>query len=291
MYARHEAMAVLAQLAVAQGDLDLAWAQVREVLPDGPATAPGGAVFHVARQLQHVAVDLTLAGGDPDAAAAWLAAIDRWLAWSGAVAGRAALHLGRARLHHLTEQPLAGLGETDRAIGLAQRPRQPVWLLIAHRVAGELAIDLNRRADAERNVAEALAIAEACGARFERALTMLTMARLRAAAGRPDDALRLLADASAVLSALSAGPALARAETLRETLTASPEPASILAGLTAREREVLRLVARGMTDAEIGVALSISYRTVSQHLRSVYGKLGVSSRAAATRIAVEHRLL
>jgi DNA-binding CsgD family transcriptional regulator len=61
-------------------------------------------------------------------------------------------------------------------------------------------------------------------------------------------------------------------------------------GLTPREQEVLKLVSLGMTDAAIGDALFISSRTASQHLRSIYGKLGVSTRAAATRYAVEHGL-
>jgi DNA-binding NarL/FixJ family response regulator len=62
------------------------------------------------------------------------------------------------------------------------------------------------------------------------------------------------------------------------------------AGLTPRELEVLRLVAQGMTDAAIGEALFISTRTASQHLRSIYGKLDVSSRSAATRFAIERGL-
>jgi DNA-binding CsgD family transcriptional regulator len=53
------------------------------------------------------------------------------------------------------------------------------------------------------------------------------------------------------------------------------------AGLSSRELEVLELVAEGLTNAEIGAALYISPRTVAQHLRSVYNKLGVNSRAAA----------
>ncbi len=63
------------------------------------------------------------------------------------------------------------------------------------------------------------------------------------------------------------------------------------AGLTAREVEVLRLVAQGLSDAEIADRLVISYRTVTTHLSSIYNKLGVSSRSAATRFAVEHHLV
>ena len=63
------------------------------------------------------------------------------------------------------------------------------------------------------------------------------------------------------------------------------------AGLTTREVEVLRLVAEGLTDAQVAEHLVISVRTVNKHLTSIYNKLGVSSRAAATRFAVEHHLV
>ena len=62
-------------------------------------------------------------------------------------------------------------------------------------------------------------------------------------------------------------------------------------GLTAREVEVLRLVAQGLTDAHIAEQLVISPRTVNTHLTSIYGKIQVSSRSAATRYAIEHHLV
>jgi DNA-binding NarL/FixJ family response regulator len=63
------------------------------------------------------------------------------------------------------------------------------------------------------------------------------------------------------------------------------------AGLTGREVEVLRLVAAGLTDAEVAERLVLSVRTVNAHLRSIYRKTGVPSRAAASRFAAEHDLL
>lgn len=63
------------------------------------------------------------------------------------------------------------------------------------------------------------------------------------------------------------------------------------ANLTAREVDVLRLLATGMTDSRIAETLVISPRTVNTHLRSIYAKLGVSSRSAATRFAIEHQLV
>jgi DNA-binding CsgD family transcriptional regulator len=61
------------------------------------------------------------------------------------------------------------------------------------------------------------------------------------------------------------------------------------AGLTSREVEVLRLVAQGLTDAQVAEQLVISPRTVNTHLTSIYGKIGASTRSAATRYALEHR--
>jgi DNA-binding NarL/FixJ family response regulator len=63
------------------------------------------------------------------------------------------------------------------------------------------------------------------------------------------------------------------------------------AGLTAREVEVLRLVAQGLTDAQIAERLVISPHTVHAHLSSIYSKLGISSRSAATRYTFEHPLI
>jgi predicted ATPase/class 3 adenylate cyclase/DNA-binding CsgD family transcriptional regulator len=61
-------------------------------------------------------------------------------------------------------------------------------------------------------------------------------------------------------------------------------------GLTAREVEVLRLLARGLSNAQIAEELVVSQLTIKAHLRSIYSKLGVTSRSAATRYAMEHSL-
>ncbi len=55
--------------------------------------------------------------------------------------------------------------------------------------------------------------------------------------------------------------------------------------------EVLRLVAQGLTNEQVAEQLVISARTVNTHLTSIYGKIGVSSRSAATRYAMEHHLV
>lgn len=67
-------------------------------------------------------------------------------------------------------------------------------------------------------------------------------------------------------------------------------PAS-LGGLTPREIEVLRLVARGYSDANVAEELFISPRTVARHLQSIYTKLDVNSRTQAAHRAIERELI
>jgi HD-GYP domain-containing protein (c-di-GMP phosphodiesterase class II) len=64
-----------------------------------------------------------------------------------------------------------------------------------------------------------------------------------------------------------------------------------VAGLSEREIEVLRLLARGRTNRAMAQALTISERTVDHHIRHIYAKLGVSTRAAATLFAMQHHLV
>jgi DNA-binding CsgD family transcriptional regulator/tetratricopeptide (TPR) repeat protein len=68
-------------------------------------------------------------------------------------------------------------------------------------------------------------------------------------------------------------------------------PSGALGGLSPRELEVLGLVAEGLTNAQVAQRLFLSPRTVNAHLNSIYHKLGVGSRSAATRFAVEHGLV
>ena len=86
--------------------------------------------------------------------------------------------------------------------------------------------------------------------------------------------------------------------TLPQPFSAAPSstppaklPATNPDGLTARELEVLRLLATGLTDAQIAEQLVLSLHTIHAHLRTIYSKLGVTSRSAATRYAFEHQLV
>jgi DNA-binding NarL/FixJ family response regulator len=91
--------------------------------------------------------------------------------------------------------------------------------------------------------------------------------------------------ARAVFAQLGAAPDVARVEALAE----GPRPPATH-GLTARELEVLRLVAAGASNRDIAAALVISEHTVARHVQNIFAKLGVSSRAAAGAFAFAHGL-
>ena len=94
-------------------------------------------------------------------------------------------------------------------------------------------------------------------------------------------------DAFALAWSRGSGLTLERILEPREISNGAPP---LPAGLTSRELEVLRLLAEGLTDAQVAEQLVLSPRTVHSHVRSVYRKLGVSSRSAATRYAIRHGL-
>jgi DNA-binding NarL/FixJ family response regulator len=105
------------------------------------------------------------------------------------------------------------------------------------------------------------------------------------AAGDEDTAAWELDAARGVFERLRAGPDVARVD----SLTAAPETATH--GLTQRELQVLRLVARGATNRSIAAELVLSDRTIDRHVSNIFAKLRVSSRAAATAYAYEHDLV
>jgi HD-GYP domain-containing protein (c-di-GMP phosphodiesterase class II) len=107
-------------------------------------------------------------------------------------------------------------------------------------------------------------------------------------AHRPEEAARLLeAEAAAGrLDREAVSDLLAAAGVVSERLREAPP-----AGLSEREVEVLVLLARGLTNKEIGKRLFISPRTVGHHVAHIYEKTSVKTRAAAALFAVEHDLV
>jgi DNA-binding NarL/FixJ family response regulator len=89
-----------------------------------------------------------------------------------------------------------------------------------------------------------------------------------------------------VFAELGAAPDVEAVDSLAQT-GSSPTPG----GLTARELDVLRLVASGRTNRAIASDLVLSEKTVARHVANIFTKLGLSSRAAATAYAYEKGLV
>jgi DNA-binding CsgD family transcriptional regulator len=285
--AKEHASAILAPLALAQGDGALLATLLAERLLGGPETEPGKIYYNLV--LLHVAAAWAMTNGDLATTRAWLEAHDRWLAWSGAV-------LGRSEGQILWGQYYRAAGDADRAVRHAQealaqatQPRQPLALLAAHRLLGELDTTAGRYADAAAHLTTALAWADRCAAPYERAMTLLSMAALHAATNQHTDARTLLNEVRAICVPLDAKPTLARVDALLEQLDAMPAVASH--GLTAREVEVLRLLAGGSTIKQIAADLFLSPRTVERHITTIYRKIDARGRVDATAYAVHHGLL
>ena len=107
----------------------------------------------------------------------------------------------------------------------------------------------------------------------------------RALSDKDGAALELEA-ARAVFEQLGAAPDLARMASLSHSA-----PSVHTHGLTARELQVLRLIATGDTNKAVAAQLFLSEKTVDRHVSNIFNKLNVSSRAAATAFAYEHKLI
>lgn len=121
---------------------------------------------------------------------------------------------------------------------------------------------------------------------YEVARSRALVAQACLALGDGDAAAMELGAARDAFAKLGAAPDFARIDAL-----ASPADSRELHGLTARELEVLSLVAAGQTNKAIAAELVLSARTVERHVSNIFAKLNVSSRAAATAFAYEHKML
>jgi DNA-binding CsgD family transcriptional regulator len=122
------------------------------------------------------------------------------------------------------------------------------------------------------------------------ALTLLSLAALRRASGEREMAEQLLAEVQAICTPLDARPALARAQSLAPRRLSSPA-SGFPDGLTAREGEVLILIAAGHSNQEIADQLWLSVRTVERHINKLYGKIDARGRADAVAYAARRGLL
>lgn len=285
---RREVVLTIAAIARAQGRFDEAWSMIRTALPAGWDTVPGTTLFPESTESMLIASDLSIDQGDLAGARTWIGTFDRWIAWSQSILGLADSQLRWARIYRAEGNDEQAWSMAHRAIESAQQPEQLLVLMAAYRLLGEIEAARGEQEMARAALETSLELAIAGHIPYEQALTRVSLVSLLDESNEPVLAVHHAELALAVVEQLELEPLRPRLARVGPRQSTGLNDTSN--GLTPRELDVLKLVALGITDAAIGEMLFISHRTVGQHLRSVYGKLGVSTRAAATRYAIEHGL-
>jgi DNA-binding NarL/FixJ family response regulator len=226
---------------------------------------------------------LRLAQGNADAATA---AMRR-------VVGETTTPLKRARFLPAYVEIMLAVGDAEEARsacleleGIAERQRSDLLGAMSAHARG--AVDL-----AEGDARAALLALRRAGEGWQELEAPYELARVRVLVGLAcrtlgdaDSAALELEAARSVFEQLGAAPDLARVDSF-----ARPASSGDVHELTARELQVLRLVAAGETNKAIAAKLVLSDRTVERHVRNIFAKLGVSSRSGATAYAYEHQLV
>jgi DNA-binding NarL/FixJ family response regulator len=184
----------------------------------------------------------------------------------------------------------AGLVDEARAgceelAALAERFGAEALVAFAAQARGNLCLEEGDPAAALGALRHAAHLFQQLQAPYFEACVRVGLARACAELGDDEGAAMLRAAARQAFERLGAAPDLVA---LAGTCA---EPKQRAFGITARELEVLRLVAKGMTNKAIAKQLVVSEKTVDRHVTNLFQKLDVNSRAAATALAYERGLV
>jgi DNA-binding CsgD family transcriptional regulator/tetratricopeptide (TPR) repeat protein len=181
------------------------------------------------------------------------------------------------------ERHLADLHDTAALVGT-----KPL-LAIASESNGAFAVAEQRLDDAKRCLEDAIDLYETTADAFDAARTRLAYAEVLSSLGREAPALEQAVLAGETFKRLGAAHYAGVAQTLVAKLSgplgAHPVTTSLPNGLSAREVEVLWLLAAGKTNQEIADGLVLSVRTVERHISTIYQKLEIKGRAARASAA------
>jgi DNA-binding CsgD family transcriptional regulator len=187
----------------------------------------------------------------------------------------------------LADNDVAGAGAAcDELARIAEQLEVPFPRAVSAHAQGSVALAEGQPFPALEHLRAARAAWRELDAPFELAQSRVQIGLAYRQLGDDDGAQLELEAAQETFEKLGAVPAAARVALL--TTRTSPRAG---AGLTGREIEVLRLVATGAKNRAIAVRLRISEKTVARHVSNIFTKLDLSSRAAATAYAYEHKLI
>lgn len=229
----------------------------RYMAPVSPQHPDGAVRFERISVMNHtMRARIHLARGRVSQARPWVDAARRYVEATGLDSFRPEVELCQALLLRAEGHRGAAAEAVARSLEAATALGDRWHAIEAGRLLGELTGDRAR-------LEAALDLARRCRFPYEEALTLLALGR---------------EEAHAILERLG--------------VPVEPEQAPSLAdGLTEREAEIIRLVAQGLKDKEIGEQLFIAVKTVQAHLRNIFNKVGVSNRAALTAYAARKGML
>jgi DNA-binding CsgD family transcriptional regulator/tetratricopeptide (TPR) repeat protein len=220
--------------------------------------------------------------------------------------GQRCVGVARALLALASDEPERALGIVDRLYATARNlppdANQPGGIPRLSMLRGEALLVLGNHAAALAALLDAQRSAEALGARSLLWRIHLLLGKVYRAADQPGEAAHAFTQASAIVHELAeAIPDMdLREGFLAHATTLLPQPADHASrlepretpdGLTAREREVVALVAQGKSNREIADTLVVAERTVETHVSNILGKLGFSRRGQIAAWAVAHGLV
>jgi len=256
----------LAEVHRLRGELHRAEEHYRRAAQTGWDPQPGVALLHLAEgeyTLAQSSIRTAIAGADPGARRRLLPTMVEAEIIAGDVA--------------------AARRAADELLALNRSAPTPMLAALAGRAEAQVLLAEGDALGALEPVTMATLAWSALDAPYEVARCGVLTGRILRELDQADAATAEFESARAVCLDLGAGSLLAELTTLtgrRSTGT-----------LTAREMEVLRLVSTGLTNRGIADRLTLSEKTVARHLSNIFGKLGLSSRAAATAYAYEHGLI
>ncbi len=155
---------------------------------------------------------------------------------------------------------------------------------------GDVATEAGDGARAVAHYREALTGFRQVHDRRDVALALCSLGRAVFRAGDHREGLRLLRESESLAAEIGDELRLAEARAALGEVALPPAAASLPGGLTARQAEILGLLAAGLSNRDLAARLSLSAGTVERHLANLYAKLGVHNRVAATRYALAHGL-
>ncbi len=262
----------VAELRRLRGELDEAEADYRAASRAGRSPQPGLSL-------------LRLAQGQSAAASA---GIRQALEDSAGGPQRAALLAAAVEIGLAAGDDACAASAAEELSALAGRLDAPFLQALSASATGAVLLAGGDAHGARQLLRVARALWQEIGAPYEAARVRVLLGRACAELGEAESAELELDAAAAAFEQLEAATDSARLAAVREAARPAKQPHG---GLTERELEVLALVAEGISNRAIAGRLFISEKTVARHVSNIFGKLGLSTRAAATSYAYRHGLL